>query len=120
MPFVVTFHPKLMFLGKKIKVFSKYLDIDLEVKTVFIPTPMVSFRCVRKIRDYLARAKIYPLEQNGGSKKYKKSRCEVCNNIESTDFFSSTVTGNTYKINHYFNCNSKCSVYLICRTCKQQ
>ena len=81
---------------------------------------MVSFHCVRKIRDYLAKAKIYPLEQNGGSKKYKKSRCEVCNNIESTDFFSSTVTGNTYKINHYFNCNSKCLVYLICRTCKQQ
>ena len=68
--FVVTFHHKLTFLAKKIEVLHKYLHIDLEVKTVFIPTPMVSFRCVRKIRDYLAWGKIYPLEQNGGSKKY--------------------------------------------------
>ena len=43
----------------------------------------------------------------------------MCNNIESTALFSSTVTGDTYKINHYFNCDSKCLFYLItCRTCK--
>ena len=100
--------------------FPKYLHIDLEVKTVFIPTSMVSFRCVRKIRDYLAWAKIYPLEQNGGSKKYEKSRCEVFNNIDSADLFSSTVTGNTYKINQYFICDSKYLIYLICQTFKQQ
>ena len=100
--------------------FPKYLHIDLEVKTVFIPTSMVSFRCVRKIRDYLAWAKIYPLEQNGGSKKYEKSRCEVFNNIDSADLFFSTVTGNTYKINQYFICDSKYLIYLICQTFKQQ
>ena len=38
-PFVVTFHPKLTFLAKKIKLLSKYLYIDLEVKAVFTPTP---------------------------------------------------------------------------------
>ena len=37
----------------------------------------------------------------------------MCNNTGSTDLFSSTVTGETYKINHYFNCDSKCLVYLI-------
>ena len=42
-------------------------------------------------------------------------------NIESTDLFSSTATGETYKIKHYFKCDSKCLVYLItCRTCKLQ
>ena len=41
--------------------------------------------------------------------------------MESTDLFSSIVTGETYKINHFFNCGSKCLVYLItCRTCKLQ
>ena len=40
-PFVVTFHPKLTFLTKKINELSKYLHIDLEVKAVFTPTPMV-------------------------------------------------------------------------------
>ena len=120
-PFVVTFHPKLTFLAKKIKELSKYLHLDLEVKAVFTPVPMVSFRSARKIKDYLVRAKLYPLQRNVGSRKCNKSRCEVCNNIESTDLFSSTVTGETYKINHYFNCDSKCLVYLItCRTCKLQ
>ena len=55
-PFVVTFHPKLTFLAKKIKELSKYLHLDLEVKAVFTPTPMVSFRNARKIKDYLVRA----------------------------------------------------------------
>ena len=82
---------------------------------------MVSFRSARKIRDYLVRGKLYPLEQNVGSGKCNKSRCEVSNNIESADLFSSTVTGETYKINHCFNCDSKCSVYLITyQTCKLQ
>ena len=45
----------------------------------------------------------------------------MCNNIERTDLFSSTVTGETYKINHYFNCDSKCLVCLItCWTSKLQ
>ena len=64
-------------------------------------------------KDYLVRAKPYPLERNVGSRKCNKSRCEVCNNIEGTDLFSSAVTGKTYEINHYFNCDSKCLVYLI-------
>ena len=120
-PFVFLFHPKLTFLAKTIKGFSKYLHIDLEVKTVFTPTHMVSSRSARKIRDYLVRAKLYPLERNVGSRKCNKRRCEVCSNIESADLFSSTVTGETFKINHYFNCDSKCLVYLItCRTCKLQ
>ena len=120
-PFAVTIHPKLTFLARKIKELSKYLHIDLEVKAALTPTPMVSFRSAKKIKDYLVRAKLYPLERDLGSRKGNKSRCEVCNNIESTDPFSSTVTGETYKINHYFNCDNKGLVYLItCRTCKPQ
>ena len=82
---------------------------------------MVSFRSARKIKDYIVRAKPYPLERYVVSRKCSKSRCEVCNNTQSTNLFSSTVTGETCKINHYFNCDSKCLVYLIaCRTCNLQ
>ena len=51
--FFVTFHPKLTSLAKKIKELSKYLhlDLDLEIKAVFTPTPMVSFCSARKIKD---------------------------------------------------------------------
>ena len=80
---------------------------------------MVAFRSSRKIKDYLARAKRYPLEWNVGSRKWNKSSSEVCDNIERTDLFSNTVTREAYKINHYFNCGSKCLLYLItCWTCK--
>ena len=110
----------LRFLAKKIKELSKYLHRDLEAKAVFTPAPMVSFRSVRKIKDYLVRAKLHPLERNVDSRKCSQSRCEKCN-IESTDLFSSTVNGETYKINHHFNCDSKCLAYLIiCRTFKLQ
>ena len=82
---------------------------------------MVSFRSARKIKDYLVRAKPYPLEWNIGSRKCNKIRSEVCNNTEGTDLFSSTATSETYKINHCFKCDSKCLFYLItCWTCKLQ
>ena len=63
-PFVVTFHSKLTFLAKKIKGPSRCLHIDLEVKAVFRPAPMVSFLSARKVKDYLVRTKLYPLERN--------------------------------------------------------
>ena len=76
------------------------------------PVPMISFHSARKIKDYIVRAELYPLQPNVGSRKCSKSRCEVFDNIEITDLFSSAVTEETYKINYYFNCDSKYLVYL--------
>ena len=82
---------------------------------------MIFFHSARTVKDYLVRAKLYPLKPDEGSKKINKSRCEVYSNIESTDLVFSTVTGETFKINHCFNCDSKCLLYLItCRPCKLQ
>ena len=39
--------------------------------------------------------KLYPLERNLSSRKCNKIRLEVCNNIQSADIFSSTVTSET-------------------------
>ena len=78
---------------------------------------MVSFRSVRKISSYLVRAKVYSLERTVGSFKCKKSRCQVCLNVNETDTFTSTVTKKTYKINHKFDCSDKCLIYLL--TCKK-
>ena len=38
-----------------------------ELKYVFTPGPMVSFRTARKISSYLVRAKLYPVEKSVGS-----------------------------------------------------
>ena len=86
-PNVITFHPKLTFSTKKIKEKFECLHVDLEGEAVFTPTPKVSFRSARKVKRYLVRAKLYLLERNLGSRKCNKIRCEVCNNIESTDLF---------------------------------
>ena len=74
-----------------------------EVRRTF--SPMVSFQSARKISSYFVRAKLYPLQRKLGSFKCAKGRCEVCNNVTGTSIFSSTVTGDTFKINHSLNCN---------------
>ena len=71
--------------------------------------------------SYLVRAKLYPEERTEGSFKYGSKRREVCLNVNETSTFDSTVTGETYIINHKFNCNDKCLVYLLtCNCCKKQ
>ena len=83
-----------------------------EVKKTFTASPMISFRSSRIISSYIVRAKLYPLERTVGSYKCGKKRCHVCDVISETDTFSSTVTGESFKINHKFNCNDQCLVYL--------
>ena len=120
-PFVVTYHPKLKNLSKIIKDNLYLLYMNDEVKKTFTPSPMISFRSSRKISSYIVRAKLYPLERTVGSSKCGKKRCEVCDVISETDTFSSTVTGESFKINHKFNCNDKCLVYLAtCKICNKQ
>ena len=79
---------------------------------------MVSFRSARKVSSSLVRAKVYPLERTVGSFKRKKSRCQVCLNVNETDAFISTVTKKTYKINHKFDCSEKYLIHLLnCKKC---
>ena len=94
-PFVMTYHPKLKSMNK---VFLKYLDLlylDKEVKRVFTPKPMISFRRARKLISYLVRAKRYPTERTVGSYKCGGKRCEFCINVSETSTFPNTVTGET-------------------------
>ena len=78
--------------------------------------PVATFRSARKLISYLVRAKLYPTERIVGSHKCKGKRCEVCLNVQKTSCFSSSVTNETYKIRHQFECNQKCLIYLM--TCK--
>ena len=99
-PFVVTYHPSLNCLHKIIRYNTYLLYMDEEVKNLFLPGPMVSFRGARKLIRYLVRAKLYPLHRKIVSKKCAKNRCEVCDYVTDTDIFTSTVTGECFKINH--------------------
>ena len=62
-------------------------------------------------------AKLYPLHRKVESKKRAKNRCEVCDYVTDTDTFASTVSGESFKINHQLNYDGRCIIYLL--TCKQ-
>ena len=84
-----------------------------EVKKVFLPKDVISFRSTRKSNSYLVRAKLYPIERTVGLFKCTKKRCEVCENVNTIDSFTSSVTQNTHEINHKLNCYGKCIIYLL-------
>ena len=91
--------------------------MDEEVKKVFYPRPMVSFRSARKVSSYLVEAKVYPLERTVDSLKCNKSRCQVCLSVNEKDTITCTVTKESYKINHKFDYSNKCLIHLL--TCKK-
>ena len=118
-PFAVTFHPKLKVLQNIINKRLYLLYVNDEVKRVFTPKPLVSFRRCHKINSYLVRAKLYPIERAVGSFRCARKLCEVCKYITETDTFTSSVTGETYKINHRLDCIDKYLVHLLtCNKCK--
>ena len=120
-PFVMTYYPKLKPINKVILKYLDLLYIDNEVKRVFTPKSMISFRSERKLSSYFVRAKLPPTERTVGSCKCGGKPCEVCININETSTFISTVTGETYTINHKSDCNERCLSYLLtCNKCKMQ
>ena len=82
---------------------------------------MISYKSFRKISSYLVRVKLYRINKTVGCYKCGSKRCELCKYITETNTFTSTVTGETFKINHHFDCNDKCLVYLMtCNKWKKQ
>ena len=70
----------------------------------------------KKAKQLLVRVKLDSAERTIGSYK-----CEVCLKVNETPTFSSTVTGDIYKINDRFDCTKRCFVYLFTSDkCKMQ
>ena len=119
--FVVTYHRDLKNISKIIKKAIKHLYAKPEVRSVFTSLTFVSFRSVRNLSSHLVRFELYPQERKIATSKRDSPRCITCNNIKECDTFTSHVTKETLKINHHFNCNSKCLIYLFpCKVCGKQ
>ena len=119
--FVVTYHPLLKQLKGILRRNMYLLHMNVEIKQTFTPVPMVSYRSSRKLSSYLVTAKLYPTERIVGSKGCGKKCWEVCVNVCETDTFTSTVTGETFKINPKLDCDDKCLIYLFtCECCGKQ
>ena len=81
---------------------------------------MVSFHCARKLSGYLVQAKLYLLERRVGSYKCHCNRCQVCCSITETDRLYVTTTKGLNNIDHSFDCNEKCLIYLLTCNCCQK
>ena len=107
MSFVATYHPKLKDFVQLIKNVQLFLYCDSEVRSVFSPAPIVSYQSARQIQDYIVRSKLYPVEKKLVSYRFGQVRARY----QVRD----------HKINHKFNCSSKCLIYLLsCKTCGKQ
>ena len=64
---------------------------------------------------------MYPVEGKVGCRGCCSSSCQVCKSISITEEFTSFITKKTYRINHSFDCNDKCLIYLLsCKLCGKQ
>ena len=118
---VIMFHPKFQSIGQLLNKHLHILYMDQETKNIFAPGPMATFCSACKLSSYLVRVKLYPIEQIVGSHKRKGKCCKVCLNVQETSCFSSSVSNEACKINHQFDCNKKCLVYLLtCKKCFKQ
>ena len=94
---------------------------EKEVEKVFSPPPIALCRSARKIKDCIVRSKLYPVERSVVCRGCGGFWCQFCENIKVTDTFTSFTTKNTYKLNHSFDCNDKCLIYLFkCKICGKQ
>ena len=119
-PLVIDYHPNLKDFGSLVR--RLFQQLDSITKNVFKVSPFVAFRSPKNIRSHLVRAKV-PLN-NGRVNKCSKCndvRCKVCDNLNESETFTSTVNGSSYFINQKLNCSSINVVYLItCKVCKIQ
>ena len=84
-PFVTNYHHKVKELGKMIWNLLPFLYSDGEVQKVFSPSPIVTYRSAKKIKYYIARSKLYPVERNVKCRGCGSSRCQVCKSISITE-----------------------------------
>ena len=119
-PLGIAFHPKFKLIGQLLNKHLHIFYMDQETKNVFTPGPMATFCSTRRFSTYLVRAKFYPTERTVSSHECRGKHCAVYLNVQET-CFSSAVTNKIYKINHQFECNKRCLVYLLtCKKCLKQ
>ena len=99
------------------------LTPNQEHQKVFHKVSITGFRRGKSLKDILVRAKVSPVQKNEEfCGPCKKSRCEICDHIVSTNSFKSTTTQRTYFIRPPdLKCTSENVVYLFtCKTCSKQ
>ena len=81
-----------------------------ETKRVLRPVRFISFWSAINLKTFFAWFKVYLIMKKLGS---AKCNSEFFLDINEMDTLESSQTNEKCKINHSFNCNDKCSIYLL-------
>ena len=119
---VLTFHSTLHIVFDVLKRAHRHVQKSPMLKVVLSKPQSVAFRNPKTLRDKLVRSKLKLSDvAERGNFQYGRGNCEIYNILKPGKEFKSTVTGEIYKMNFHFDCNSLCAVYLItCKLCKKQ
>ena len=92
---------------------------DKEHKKVFPDVPVVGFRNVKSLKDYLVRAALPKTNETGRCEPRGKKTCLVLNSIRTTTTFTTEACREIFKIQSGpLNCNSEKVLYHFkCKVC---
>ena len=101
---------------------TKGIHTSERLRRVFPSPPLIAFRRPRNLKDILVRATLTPiLYEPPGNRPCGIPRCRTCPILLATDEFSSSTTGEKFKVKTKASCKSSNIIYLIeCRRCGQQ
>ena len=118
----MTFHPALNIVFDLLKRAHRHVQKSPVLKAVLPKSPRIAFHNPKTLRDKLVRSKFKLTDDaERGNFPCGRGNCEICNILKPGKGFKSKVTGEIYKMNFHFDCNSLCVVYLItCKVCKKQ
>ena len=109
-PLVITYNPALLSISSIIYMHLNILSSSPRFANVFKAPPIVSFRRTNNLSNLLVNSKLRNPSQNNqpcGSFQYY-SNCLTCNYItDGLTNYTFHSTGETRRINHYIDCNSK-------------
>ena len=119
-PFTVTYHLGLPNIKGMLSKPNPVLHSSQRCRDAITKVPMVAFRRLKCLSDYLVRAKLRSdaKEEITGTSRCGSNRCQICNFLCVGRTFCSKTNGKEFRINHNLNCNSENMVYLItCKVC---
>ena len=119
---VLTIYPALNIVFDVLKRAHRHVQKSPVLKAVLPKPPRTAFPNPKTLRDKLICSKLKLTDDSEqGSFSCGRGNCEICNILKPDKEFKSTVTGEIYKMNFYFDCNSLCDLYLItCKVCKEK
>ena len=113
----MTFHQALNIVFDVLKRVHQYVQKSPVLKAVLCKPPHIAFCNPKTLCDKLVSSKL-KLTENAEQGNFPCSRgsSEICNILKPGKEFKSTVTGEIYKMNFHFDCNS----LITCKVCKKQ